>query len=183
MNWRLILNIVLFQAGWFACLLLSGIYPVLITAIILCAHYTIVVPKTQRFPETVLLFKALVIGFLLEVFYLYFGILVKVGGESPLSLLPPVWLLLIWVLFATTFRHGLLWLKHKPWLSALFAAVAAPISYYSGAALNTAMDLGESTGVSLLVIAISWALVFPLLMLLIGSTKLEVETSKASNDS
>ena len=168
-KWPLMVNLALFQAGWFACLLLPLVYALLVAVVILLIHFAMLVPRMDWRSEAVLLMKAVAVGAVLEVAYLLFGILVKVEG----GILPPLWLLIIWVLFATTFRHGLFWLRDRRLMSALFAALAAPGSYFGGATLNESMDLGEPIIISLLVVAVSWAIVFPLLMAMVEPLKSE----------
>jgi hypothetical protein len=159
-NWRLVANFFLFQLGWFGCLLLNGFWPLLLVVSILCFHFGLLLPKSQWRSEIQLLLKVLCVGACIEIVYLRVGILVRLDG----SLLPPLWLLLIWLLFAMTFNHSLLWLRNRLYIAAIFAAIAAPCSYYAGASMNSLMSLNSSTIFSLLSISLSWALVFPLLL-------------------
>jgi len=156
---RLVVNFVLFQSGWFACLLLHGYWPLLITVIILWVHLALIVVSEHRQSEVLFLLKTLFIGGFLEIFYLLSGALHNLDG----SLLPPLWLLCIWLLFASTLRHSLSWMRSKLWLSVLFAVLAAPVSYYAGTEFSAYTELGSPV-VSLLIIAASWALVFPFLL-------------------
>jgi hypothetical protein len=160
---RLLANIVLFQIGWFACLLLSAPWVVLVTAVILLLHFYCIVEYGQRRKEINVIAVVLAVGVFLESMYLFGQVLVRVDGAS----FPIFWLLFIWTLFATTFRYSLFWLRSKLRLAALFAAVAAPMSYYAGANLNASVSLNDNLVFSLTAIAISWAIAFPLLMKLL----------------
>ncbi|EGG93217.1 Hypothetical protein IMCC1989_1559 [gamma proteobacterium IMCC1989] len=157
---RLLTNVVLFQLGWFACLLLSGVWVVLIAITVLLLHFYFIVPQEQRIKELNLIVIVLFVGVILELCYLFGEVLIRSGGES----YPAFWLLIIWALFATTFRYSLSWLRPKLWLASIFAGVAAPMSYYAGANLNATVSLSDNAIFSLAVIAVSWAIVFPLLM-------------------
>lgn len=159
-SWKLVLNIGLFQAGWFACLLLPLGWSFLMVIGALVLHFSILVPASQRGSESLLIGSVLILGVLIECFYLWSRALILVDGST----FPPIWLLFIWVLFATTFRHSLAWLRPKLWLAAIFAGVAAPISYLAGANLNASVSLNDSAWFSLLVIGLSWAIAFPLMM-------------------
>lgn len=158
--WRLALNFLLFQIGWFACLLVGMPWLLGICSVLLMAHFIWVVPKQSVWLEVSLLFKVLVVGFCLELLYLYVDVLVRSDGV----LIPPVWLLLIWVLFATTFSYSLRWLRKKLYLSAIFAAIAAPLSYYAGVNLNSLMSFNSDIFFSVALIAVSWAITFPFLL-------------------
>lgn len=157
---RLLTNVVLFQLGWFACLLLSGVWVALIAITVLLLHFYFIVPQERRIKELNLIVIVLFVGVILELCYLFGEVLIRSGGES----YPAFWLLIIWALFATTFRYSLSWLRPKLWLASIFAGVAAPMSYYAGANLNATVSLNDNAIFSLAVIAVSWAIVFPLLM-------------------
>ncbi len=159
-NWRLLMNIGLFQLGWFSCILLTSYWPLLVTLLILAIHFWIIVPKEYFLAEGRLLLFALLIGMVLESTYLLTGVLVHVDG----SFFPPFWLLCIWVLFATTFMHSLFWLKERLGLAAVFAGISAPMSYYAGANLNLDMSLNDHVWVSIFFVSITWAVAFPAMM-------------------
>jgi hypothetical protein len=156
--WRLVTNFVLFQAGWFTCLLIDNAWLYVIFTIILWVHFLWLVPKATVLFEMALLVKMLFVGLCVEVFYLQVGVLVQASG----TLIPPVWLLMIWVLFATTLSHSLLWLRKKLYLAAVFSAVAAPLSYYAGVQLNASISFHDNAWLSISIIALSWAVIFPL---------------------
>jgi len=163
--WKLMTNILLFQIGWFSCIALDAYWPIMITVVILLIHFSYVCSspiytRATLASEALLLFKVLLIGLAVELVYLWFDILMREDNVK----FPPLWLLCIWVLFATTLRHSLMWLRNNTLLSIVFAAIAAPGSYYAGAQLNGMMSLGAPALFSLLVISISWAMAFPLMM-------------------
>lgn len=165
-------NFLFFQIGWFACLLITTpwLYPIIVA--LLCAHFYWIVPRHRsnksqyqrevhtRKKELLILLKVLCIGVLIEIFYLQLGVLVRLDG----SFFPPVWLLLLWGMFATTLSFSLSWLRKKLWIAAVCAAISAPLSYLAGTRLHNLMTLNVSVFFSLLVIAITWAILFPALL-------------------
>jgi hypothetical protein len=163
---RLLTNIALFQIGWFACLLLTTSWAVMVTAVILLLHFYFIVPCDQRRKEINIIAVVLMVGVVMESIYLFGQVLIRVDGEY----FPAFWLLFIWILFSTTFRYSLSWLRPTLWLASAFAAVVAPMSYYAGANINASVSLNENIFFSLAVIAISWAIAFPILMKILVST-------------
>jgi hypothetical protein len=157
---KLLANIALFQIGWFACLLLSYPWFVTVAVVILLLHFYFIVEHHERKKEMSLIAIVLMVGVLIESIYLFGEVLVRVDGAS----FPAFWLLFIWVLFATTFRYSLSWLRSRLRLAALFASVMSPMSYYAGASLSATVSLNDNLTYSLAAISISWALAFPMLM-------------------
>jgi hypothetical protein len=157
---KLLANIALFQVGWFACLLLSFPWSVVVTAVVLLLHFYFIVGHHERKKEMSLIVVVLVVGVVIESIYLFGEVLVRVDG----AIFPAFWLLFIWALFATTFRYSLSWLRSRLRLAALFASVMAPMSYYAGASLSATVSLNDNLTYSLAAISISWAVAFPMLM-------------------
>ncbi len=154
-------NIVLFQMGWLACVLLPDYWFLVATALILSIHLLLIVPAGSRLDECFLLTTFFVVGFVIESIYLHSGIMLIAGNP----LLPPLWLLLLWVLFATTCRYSLRWLSSRFMFAIVFAAIGAPLSYYFGVQLRQDVLFNPSLPYSLFMISASWAVVFPILLI------------------
>ena len=75
----------------------------------------------------------------------------------------PVWIVVMWMLFATTLGGVLRSLQQRPLLAALVGAAGAPLAYYSGARLG-ALALTRPVP-ALLAEAAGWALLLPLLLM------------------
>ncbi|MOA29752.1 hypothetical protein D3C78_1507890 [compost metagenome] len=74
----------------------------------------------------------------------------------------PLWLALLWALFATTLNHCLAWTARPWWLGSLLGAVAGPLSYWAGARIaGVGLPLGSVP--TLLLLAGLWALLVPIL--------------------
>lgn len=89
--------------------------------------------------------------------------LVSYASPIPSSHWAPFWILALWINFALTLNHSMAWLKAKPWLACLFGAVGGPLSYFFAARTWHAVTLIESVPLALGVIAVTWAIVTPLL--------------------
>ncbi|WP_434700490.1 DUF2878 domain-containing protein [Pseudomonas sp. D1-1] len=77
--------------------------------------------------------------------------------ESPL----PLWLALLWLVFATGLRHSLAWAGSPVWRGALAGMLGGPLAYCAGAPLaGVTLPLGV-TGTAL-ILAPLWAMWLPL---------------------
>lgn len=159
-----ILNFVLFQLGWFACVLggANGLpwLGLVVVAVLATLHLTLIKPGRR---EGLLLLAALAGGFIADFLVVVFGFMsfpehARLG--APLAL----WMPMMWVNFATTLNVSMKWLLGRYWLSVAFGAVGGPLAYYTGARLG-AIELSEPTWQALAVIAIEWAMAMPLLLL------------------
>jgi len=114
--------------------------------------------KNRR--ELWLILVATVIGILID------GLLIRVNVLETLdgSLVPPVWLMCLWLSFSLTLCHSLTWLWRSGWLAALAGSVAGPSSYGAGVALG-AMHFGLSSGdipwLEILIYGLIWAILLP----------------------
>lgn len=72
-------------------------------------------------------------------------------GNLPIA---PYWMLSLWVAFATTLNHSLLWLMRRPIVAALAGAVFGPVAYLAGEKLG-ALSL-PSPAIALPMLAAAW---------------------------
>ena len=78
----------------------------------------------------------------------------------------PVWLGLLWVGFILTLGHSLAWLRKLPRLALVpIGAVAGTASYLAGWRLD-AVELPFGMGASAAALAVAWALLLPVLVIL-----------------
>ncbi len=156
------LNIVLFQAGWFACVL-SAAHGVpwlgaLAAGAVVAWHLA---RAAEPGPELALVALAGVLGasfetLLVQIGWLRFESGVVIAGTAP------YWMVALWAIFATTLNVSLRWLRTRPGVAALLGATGGPVAYYSGARLG-ALDFA-ATGAALAAIALGWAALTPLLL-------------------
>lgn len=107
------LNFLLYQVGWFACVFggASGNpwLGVTIAISLVCVHMLL---TTDRSNQARLLFAVLCIGLLVDTLLLLVGVYSFPSG-SIVDWLPPVWMTVLWIQFATTFRYCLLWISER----------------------------------------------------------------------
>lgn len=160
---RLISNFLLFQVGWFACVLgaangMPWIGPVVV-ALILAWH---VYDANHPIAELRLLLITLFIGGIWDSYMVISGWLVYNQGMFH-SLVAPYWILAMWLLFATTLNVSMRWIKGQLILSAVLGGVAGPLAYYAGYRLDAVQMFDPLF--SSLVIGVGWFFIMPLLVL------------------
>jgi hypothetical protein len=154
---RNVLNFLLFQAGWFACVFYPGLIGAGIVVVFLILHFVLV--SQHRITELQFIGLGTVAGAVLDGIWFNTGILEAGTGEV---LLTPPWLVAIWAIFMTTLSHSLDWISRKPWLPFLLAPIAGPFAYWSASQLG-AVKLPELVP-SLFALGIGWLVIFPLLL-------------------
>ncbi|WP_404472577.1 DUF2878 domain-containing protein [Vreelandella venusta] len=130
-GWRhLLFNALRFEAGWLLCVI-GGSWVAAATGIALlgwhfwrCAH-----PGEWRFIGVFALLGLAIDGGLHLAGGFDFGEHALVAG------LLPLWLWMLWPLFATLVFHSLAWLWRYRWVAALCGAISGPLSYLGGAAI------------------------------------------------
>ncbi len=124
-RWNLV-NGVLFQAAWFACVLggAAGTNLWGVAVLLLMLGQSLAGAAPARDMKLV---AALVpLGFLLDSAWIRFGVL-DYGAA-----LAPVWIVLLWAGVGLAVHHCLSWFKERPWLGGLLAGAGAPFSYLAG---------------------------------------------------
>jgi len=151
---RLLLNAGLFQLGWFACVL-GAQQPWLLLIALACLAIHLRWVAADRDEWRTLLYVA-ACGWALDSALLHLGVFSF--GDS--TLLLPIWLALLWLLFASTLLHSLNWTARPWWLGSLLGAVGGPLSYLGGARLA---DVGLPLGIwpSVLLLGVIWAVLMP----------------------
>lgn len=157
-----IINFILFQIGWFACILSSAanypLYGVLVASLVIGYHLYC---ARQPLNEIYLILTAMLIGTVWDSLLVGLSLLDYSTG----MLVPntaPYWIVVMWALFATTINVSLRWLKDKYSIAILLGAVAGPLAYYGGARMG-AVNFVDTTS-ALIALAIGWAIFTPLLI-------------------
>ncbi|NBF03568.1 DUF2878 family protein [Pseudomonas sp. Fl5BN2] len=151
-------NAMLFQLGWFICVL-SGDSPwLLLAAAILMVHFLWIGSWTG---EGRMIIGIALIGITLDSFLHWLGVF----QFKQVSLLIPLWLMLLWALLGTTLRHCLAWTARRWWLASALGALFGPLSYYAGGRLA---GVGFAYGLwpTLIGLGLLWAMLLPLLHVL-----------------
>ncbi|CRL98417.1 DUF2878 domain-containing protein [Pseudomonas marginalis] len=148
-------NAVLFQCGWFACVL-GGDSPWLLVGLAVLVIHLLWISKGAG--DATLIISVTLAGTLLDTVLRALGVF-KFNEPGPLI---PFWLMLLWALLATTLRHCLAWSARPWWRAALMGALGGPMSYYAGSHL-AGVQFGFGAAPTLVGLAVLWAMVFTLL--------------------
>lgn len=141
-----LMNIIGYQAIWFG-LILGGNAFVPVAVLLVLVHS---LSCTEPRREAIVLLTCTVIGFACDSLLTIVGVY---HFEPMPTILPaPLWLVVIWLGFSATLRHGLSFAIEKPALGLALAAVGAPFSYLAAARLGAVnFPLGSLVTASILV--------------------------------
>ena len=151
---KILLNLALFQIGWLVCVIGGNLYAVAFTLVALLLHNWLVLSSRT---EWKLIAAVVVVGCLWDMTMANTGV-ISYADANLLGI--PIWLICLWLLFATTFMHGLLWMQRYLWLAVIFAGLLGPASYWFGSQLADA-SFGLPLATSLAIMAAGWAVLFP----------------------
>lgn len=159
-----LLNLALYQAGWFAMVLgAAGGRPwegALAGLALLAVHIAM---AEERGPEVATVLAVGVLGTVTDSAQAFAGVFVFESGYWSYWVVP-FWLTVMWMQFATLFHFALRWLSRRYLLSAALGAVGGPAAFLTGERLGGVifpMGLRHS----LLILAAVWALILPLCVL------------------
>ena len=162
-----LLNYAQYQIGWLIIVIsASWAQPWLGMALALtlvCGH--ILLCRTRGVEFTLVILTGS-IGLLVDSVNAMLGVLSFSTGTVDFMPCPP-WIVVMWMQFATTFRHCLRWLVGRPGLTALCGAVGGPLAYVLGTQFGV-VSMGPPMILSLGILALVWAITLPLLMWLAG---------------
>ena len=153
-----IFNIVAFNAVWLLCVLGGSAVAVVAVVATIAVHMKFVSNHTR---ELAFIGLVAVFGLVVETSLLHFGVL-KSPGQS---IIPPVWLLMLWPLFATTINHSTSWFQNHLRVSMLAGGIAGSLTYITGAKL-TDYEIVDPFLPSMAKLVLVWMVVFPLVLLL-----------------
>ncbi|MBB6092397.1 hypothetical protein HNQ60_001243 [Povalibacter uvarum] len=152
---RTVWNFVAYQIVWFACVLSAARgaawIGVLAAVIAICTHLVLV--RGARV-DLLLIGVAAVVGFVTDSVLLLAGCI----SFAPAAALPggqPLWMLALWMAFATTLGHSMRWVTQQIWAAALVGAVGGPLAYWGGAKLGALTVIPEWP--ALTGIGVAWA--------------------------
>lgn len=166
-----ILNALLFQAGWFACVLGGDAFAAAALVLILGFHALVIV-ENQR--EWLVIASIIAVGLVVDNALTLLGIF---SFESVSVFAIPFWLLGLWALFAATLNHSLAWLQNRLWLAAILGALSGPSSYLAGSKLSS-VELATPLAQTLLIIGLCWAVLLPLMLVAMRTVALAKQIPK-----
>lgn len=159
------MNFAMFYLGWFACVAGAGrghlwLGPAVVGALLI-GHLLL---TRDRAREATLALTIGLFGFWVDTLQASAG-LFSFTHTSALPWLCPPWMVVLWMLFATTLNSSMGWLAGRHRLAAVLGAVCGPLSYAAGARLG-AIAFHHNALVSLAGVAIVWALAMPAVLLI-----------------
>jgi hypothetical protein len=158
----LLFNFVAYQLAWFACVLGAAHHLPLAGAALAIAVTAVHLALRRDASELRLVACAAAIGFLVD------SALVRAHfvefAAASLDGWAPLWMVCLWMAFATTLNHSLRWLTSRPWVATLIGAIGGPLTYLAGAKLG-AMTLASPMPAMLLIAGL-WAFAMGILSLL-----------------
>ena len=157
MRYTPLLNYLLYQVGWFACVLGAASQRPLAGALVGVAmgavHFLLC---GERLIEARLVMLATVVGALVEMAQIATGTYRFASGTWSAAL-PPLWLLAMWAQFATTFRFSMRRVIARPVPAALFGAMGGPLAFLAGQRFG-AVILLPPVPFGLLRLSVGWAM-------------------------
>ena len=158
---RKLVNFVLFQLGWFACIL-GAAHGYVGWAVLFCLAVAAfhLWQSSEPMQEGMLLLKILALGIFADTLLLQTGSLVF-ESKGLVPSLSPIWMWSLWVILGCTLNESMSWLRGRYVLAAVLGAIAGPLSYLAGVKLGAATWGNETQ--ALVLLGFIWAIAMPLL--------------------
>lgn len=158
----LAINALAFKVVWTASILgAANDWPLLGLAVASVAITLHLVSSAQVAAELLLILSVGFIGATADSLLLNLGLLDYPTGSAGLGF-APIWIVSLWMTFATTLNSALRWLQGRTLLAALLGAISGPFSYLAGAQLGAVEIHGQLP--AYLAISATWAALLPLLV-------------------
>jgi hypothetical protein len=170
-----LLNFVAFQIGWLSAVIGAGKgWPFLgpiVVAVVVALHLW---RSPRRSREVQFLIIVALLGTMVDSLLSAFHLVSYRGGHGT-TWIAPAWITAMWLNFGTTIHASLGWLARRYILVAFLGAVAGPLAYRAAAGLGAVELLRPFWSLSLL--ALTWAVVLPLLFWLSQQALFRVDPS------
>ncbi|MFN0177331.1 MAG: DUF2878 domain-containing protein [Gemmatimonadales bacterium] len=156
-------NFVAHQTGWFALVLSAAAQRswlgILVGLGIIALHLA------RHRSEAPLVAGAVAWGLAAESTLLGPGLLQYASKNPGPAWLAPIWILVLWALFATTLQHSMKWLLGRPALAGLLGATLGPLAFRAGEGLG-AVQFAPLRWTTYLGLAAVWGVSLPVLALM-----------------
>ena len=160
-----IVNFALFQCVWFACILGAAKgHPWLGVVVGLVAIIVHLMMSSNAVFELLLCVSCGVLGYIFDSTLLA-GDFIRFPTYTHLGPLSPLWMVMLWVCFATTMNVSMSWMKGRYVIACVMGVIAGPLSYLAGVRLG-ALELGANHNASIIAIAMAWGIAMPVLLLI-----------------
>lgn len=157
-----IVNFVLYQAGWLACVVGGargwGAEGAAVAFALVGVH---LLAAERRAAEWPLLLAAAALGLVVDTLHGAVGALDFAGHRAGTP--APFWVIALWVQFATVLHFCMRWLSGRYRLAIVLGAIGGPLAFLAGERIGAAA-FGEPRGLALAMVATSWAIALPLLL-------------------
>lgn len=156
-TWPVFINAALFQILWLACAFGAAkqlIWPSCLALLVLMVWQ--LHPKRRHKSDITLMLLAIVMGLAIDSLWVYLG-LMMFQLPLPWTAMAPFWIVLLWMGFALTVNHSLMWLKNAWYLPIAMGMIGAPVAYLAGQKFG-ALTFTASTPVVALSLGIAWAI-------------------------
>lgn len=155
-QWSALPQLILHQAGWWACVIWMGWLGPAVMTLFLCVHLG--VSRSRLGPELTLIGVATIVGVVLDSALALGGAVTYVGDlkvwESPL------WLVAIWAGFGATLMHSQAILVRTRLIAVLTGALGGPAAYWGGERLER-MTVDPDVG--WLAVGLAWTIAMAIL--------------------
>lgn len=166
---RNIVNLVIFNAAWFACVLgaAKGVAWLPPLGVAVSVGIYMAAFSRDRMADLKLFAGSLAIGFGAETVLAASG-LVRLESALAVAWIAPPWIVLMYANLATTLHVSLSWMKGRWILCAVFGLLGGPLAYFSGSRLGAIAF--DNLAVGLAAVGVAWAIAFPLMVLVAERT-------------
>ena len=153
-----IVNASLYNIGWLACVYGGNEIAIVTGLVIFTVHFLWI--KNHPY-EWLIILSIMCLGILVDSIWFYTGII----QNHDQSLLIPLWLIVLWAIFATTLNNCLQWFQQHLGMVAVIGAVVGPLFYWLGAGISD-VKIAEPLVQSLIMIGIAWLFLLPTLFII-----------------
>lgn len=154
-KYLLVVNAILFNIGWAACVVLRD-YLALLLAVSIVFFHLLAVSRMRR--EWLYLGSVLLIGLITDRVMVGSGLLRPTASDVSAVF----WMGALWPMLASTLNHSLVLLRDRVLFSALVGAVSGPFAYWSAVQLGAA-EAGVDMPAFILSLSLLWGLMLPFL--------------------
>ena len=170
---HIIINFAGFQLGWFACVLMAAqnqpVAGIAVAMFVIAVHFVVI---KQRLSSLRILIAVTLLGGSWDSMLTSMHILVFNAGSIHPNLAPG-WIIVMWMLFATTLNVSLRWLYGRYLLAMLLGAIAGPLAYRAGELLGAVTI--PNTSLATITLSIGWAVILPLLIFIAEKSEMPVK--------
>ncbi len=166
-----LVNFVLFQGIWLACILGAANNKMLSAWILFgTLIYWQSCPKNRSHKDFIFVLTLLPLGLLIDSLWVYLQ-LIEYKELIPFNMAAPYWIGILWITFALSLNSSMSWLFEHPKIAIIFGALGGPLSYLAAERLGAITIFDKN--ITLLLLGLSWLLV--MLVILAVNSKLKTK--------